>query len=303
MDTSNTLSAGTSTILGASTSTTIGASYPASLDIELRRQVYIFTLSIYEAFESLMDRGVLAADVEKSSNQFLKLVAAYPAKENKGQILKDIIAETKGIKALLGIGRDTRLVESDMVGNLMIQIVELEDEFSAIEPKQMEAEPVVAMETQSVVMEELETERSLMEAVMQLPKGEPILETPALEDDVIKDPESVREEISENLSQLPDQIALLDREILRAEKGEKPLSVVTEPIIDKHEHQSIAKRQEAIVEVLKRRDAVSVGELARLFTGIVGQKTLQRDLQDLVEKHIVSKSGEKRWTIYSLAKV
>ena len=71
-----------------------------------------------------MDRGVLAADVEKSSNQFLKLVAAYPAKENKGQILKDIIAEAKGTKALLGIVRDIRLVESDIVGILMNQIVD-----------------------------------------------------------------------------------------------------------------------------------------------------------------------------------
>ncbi|OHA00781.1 MAG: hypothetical protein A3H71_00110 [Candidatus Sungbacteria bacterium RIFCSPLOWO2_02_FULL_48_13b] len=273
----------------------ISASYPVSLDIELRRRVYIFTLSIYEAFESLMDRGVLAADVEKSSNQFLKLVAAYPAKENKGQILKDIIAEAKGTKALLGIVRDIRLVESDIVGILMNQIVELESEFYAIEPKQMEVEPVATTD--------LDAKRNLVEAVMQLPEKEPILEMPALEEGAMEDPESVREEIAENMSQLPDQIALLDREILRAEKGDEPLTVVTEPILDKHEHQSIAKRQEAIVEVLKRRDAVSVGELARLFTGIVGQKTLQRDLQDLVEKHIVSKSGEKRWTVYSLAKV
>ena len=59
-------------------------------------------------------------------------------------------------------------------------------------------------------------------------------------------------------------------------------------------------RREAIMEVLRHRDKVSVGDLGNLFMGKVSRKTLQRDLQEMVEEHIINKGGDKRWTYYFL---
>lgn len=59
-------------------------------------------------------------------------------------------------------------------------------------------------------------------------------------------------------------------------------------------------RREAIMEVLKHRDKVSIGDLGNLFMGKVSRKTLLRDLQEMVDQGIVEKGGDKRWTHYSL---
>ncbi|MBI2055225.1 MAG: DeoR family transcriptional regulator [Candidatus Sungbacteria bacterium] len=61
-------------------------------------------------------------------------------------------------------------------------------------------------------------------------------------------------------------------------------------------------RRGAIIEVLKHRDKVSVGDLGNLFMGKVSRKTLLRDLQEMVDQGVVEKGGDKRWTHYSLPK-
>ncbi|MBI4134776.1 MAG: DeoR family transcriptional regulator [Candidatus Sungbacteria bacterium] len=52
--------------------------------------------------------------------------------------------------------------------------------------------------------------------------------------------------------------------------------------------------------MLRRRPRVTVGELGALFSGRVSKKTLQRDLQDLSDRDVVKRTGERRWTAYSL---
>ena len=82
---------------------------------------------------------------------------------------------------------------------------------------------------------------------------------------------------------------------------EPPISNSDTPDTDHEEVRSRAlARREAIMEVLKHRPKVSVGDLVNLFMGKVSRKTLQRDLQEMVDEKIVNKGGDKRWTYYSL---
>jgi predicted transcriptional regulator len=59
------------------------------------------------------------------------------------------------------------------------------------------------------------------------------------------------------------------------------------------------KRQEEIVSILKEQSNLSVKDFTRVIKDC-SEKTIQRELLDLVEKGIVKKEGERRWSRYSL---
>lgn len=61
-------------------------------------------------------------------------------------------------------------------------------------------------------------------------------------------------------------------------------------------------RKNRIIELLKTRSNLTVKD----FTTVINdcsEKTIQRELIDLVEKGIVKKEGERRWSTYSLNKI
>lgn len=58
-------------------------------------------------------------------------------------------------------------------------------------------------------------------------------------------------------------------------------------------------RKKAIIEHLKKSGPVKISGIMPIFSDI-SAKTIQRDLQDLVNQHILARSGERRWTLYSL---
>lgn len=58
-------------------------------------------------------------------------------------------------------------------------------------------------------------------------------------------------------------------------------------------------RKTAILEVLKNRSNLTVKDVAQVVTGC-SEKTIQRELIELVEKGVVKREGERRWSRYSL---
>ncbi len=63
----------------------------------------------------------------------------------------------------------------------------------------------------------------------------------------------------------------------------------------------LSERQTRIITILRSVQSASLGELHRFFRDI-STKTLQRDLQALVEKGLVKASGEKKGRRYALAR-
>lgn len=57
-------------------------------------------------------------------------------------------------------------------------------------------------------------------------------------------------------------------------------------------------RKSVIVSALKDGGPSSVSDVARLFNGTIGEKTVQRELNSLVGVGIIKKEGEKRWRRY-----
>ncbi|KND51604.1 MAG: hypothetical protein AB202_03500 [Parcubacteria bacterium C7867-007] len=82
---------------------------------------------------------------------------------------------------------------------------------------------------------------------------------------------------------------------------ERPVSTPKGQIKDK---QSVSdkntERQEAIISVLRSKGPSYIKDVSTVIRD-VSEKTIQRELQTLVEQGIVVRSGERRWTTYALS--
>jgi len=248
------------------------------LPIDLRQKAYTFSLFVYETFEALPERGILVQDIESGVNRLLAKIASYAVSDLKDRLIKDIVSEIRGIKVLLGIVRDISLLERHPALELFSKITELDSIFGDLLAG---SNPTVRASLNSPAL-----------GVSDELSADDTGEDGTVPDDTNHAPAEQAERLSEKEMEY---------------SGEPEPIKPSQPIATDQPENTIAPvnfvvsaRQEAIVEVLKRRDKVSVGELARLFSGRVGGKTLQRDLQDLIEKGRVLRHGDRRWTVYSL---
>jgi predicted transcriptional regulator len=58
-------------------------------------------------------------------------------------------------------------------------------------------------------------------------------------------------------------------------------------------------RREAILAIIKRRGEVNIKDISSVVINC-SEKTIQRELLELVENGVVKKAGERRWSTYSL---
>ena len=62
----------------------------------------------------------------------------------------------------------------------------------------------------------------------------------------------------------------------------------------------VKDRKETIAEILKEKGQVSIKDISDVIKN-VSEKSIQRDLQSMIEKGQVIRQGERRWSVYSLA--
>lgn len=68
---------------------------------------------------------------------------------------------------------------------------------------------------------------------------------------------------------------------------------------DSNQKDSDSTREKMIMEIIKTKGDVSIKDISFLVKG-VSSKTIQRDLIRLVGKGVLEKSGERRWSRYSI---
>ncbi len=59
-------------------------------------------------------------------------------------------------------------------------------------------------------------------------------------------------------------------------------------------------RQELIIEMLKKANILGIRDFAKAIKGC-SEKTIQRELLSMVKRGVLKKTGERRWSTYSLA--
>ena len=60
------------------------------------------------------------------------------------------------------------------------------------------------------------------------------------------------------------------------------------------------RRYEVIINLLKKTKEISVKDVSSIVSDC-SEKTIQRELLSLVDKGVLKKEGERRWSKYSLA--
>ncbi len=83
------------------------------------------------------------------------------------------------------------------------------------------------------------------------------------------------------------------------------LTITTQSNVHKGQNDSIASkrkgdRSETILKILKKKDNLTVKDIAQVISDC-SEKTIQRELLALVDKNVLKKVGERRWSRYSLA--
>lgn len=63
--------------------------------------------------------------------------------------------------------------------------------------------------------------------------------------------------------------------------------------------QNKSKRQETIISILKGQSNLTIKDFSRVIKDC-SEKTIQRELLELVDKGLIKKEGERRWSKYSL---
>lgn len=74
---------------------------------------------------------------------------------------------------------------------------------------------------------------------------------------------------------------------------------IGQPYIGQKTYKKDQSRRETILSVLRSKGPSYIKDISILFKD-VSEKTIQRELQNLVFEGVVSKTGERRWTVYTL---
>ena len=226
----------------------------------IRHRAYLFVLSIYDSLGLVRTPGVLSSDLQSSANRLIAAIARYPVAASKNQLLAAILEELKIVRVFTGLLRDTSLLERSVTDGLMHSGAGLEDQFSSIQ-------------------------RSLSKAPSTFAPKMPLTKIAAPNRQFGKGWAAF------NKGGTPEEGT--GSYLLGGQVG-APSITAEEAASDG----SFSLRQRALLEVLKRRTQVTVGELDTLFSGRVSKKTLQRDLQDLVRRGVIQRKGDRRWTTY-----
>lgn len=287
------------------------------LPLELRRNVYLFVLFLYEIFEALPERGILVSDIESNANRVLSRTAQYSVRDNPEGLVREILGEFKSLKALLGIVRDTSVLERGKAISLIDQCKRLEETFDELYMSlKAEADNEISEEKNTVAEAAREILGPAVEAIREMaaqhiieaPDVRPVSDGKITESELAAAHGSVQQTsigagqlgTTSNMyfSERPDDEKPKDQ-FEEVEKGSER-ALHEENAVSGNGDNSFSLRQKAILEVLKRREKATVGDLGLLFSGRVSKKTLQRDLQDLVARRVIQRKGDRRWAVYFL---
>lgn len=104
---------------------------------------------------------------------------------------------------------------------------------------------------------------------------------------------------------LSDSFFATDTPPANADKGQTLFSKSATVLDARNNKGEIVKdkkdnRKNSILSILKKDSQLTIKDFVKVITDC-SEKTIQRELIDLVEKGLVKKSGERRWSTYSLA--
>lgn len=231
---------------------------------EMHQRAFTLTLALYRVTDFFPHDEVLKRQLREKANEIFGNITEYCAREGSPRELLEIAARIQSIKGYLAIGRSMRFVKP-------INLAVLDREYDMLAGIIDEAQRMPVEKQESDLRQEKLTEWHEFSEI-SIAKKEPVSEMRASNTGTGSDSWGVPVE-------------------------QKNSRVQHNGFVNTNE------RQKAILEYLHKTESsyAKIGDLHEFFTNI-SAKTIQRDLQDLVNKNILRREGEKRWTKYSLIK-
>lgn len=252
------------------------------IDKEIHRKVFELTLALYRVTDFFPKWESLRKQLREKANEIFGGMAEYDYSGNHGQDALSITARIQAMKGYLKIARELNFVRPINI-TVLIREYDFLDRFfakelvTAVRDGELKKEPVLNKKTESFAekndpyknipydeIEELKTWRDFTADGVLSPQNSEIdlYSTPPA-------PEAVN---------------------IKSENAFPGLTHISEDIND---------RQKKIIEYIQQKNRAKISDFFSVF-GDISSKTIQRDLQNLVERNMLKKEGAKRWTVYSL---
>lgn len=261
---------------------------------ELNRRVFDITVALYRVTDVFPQGEALRSHMRSKAGEIFECAVEYGHTENWERELLMMMDKIRVLKGYLAIGRGMRYVKPVNFTILEREYDFIEDmlnrELFSVRKAAEEMHHASDTETYPSVPYEWPTERVVHHSTPHHPVGR---------GDRRHIPEFQRES---PVSDRPDRQPGEKREQTPPQKTEQgaiqPMSKNRKQI-ERFFESSINARQQIILEYLKHAKEAKISDLFSSFSGI-STKTIQRDLQNLVDRHIIKKEGEKKGTIYAL---
>lgn len=238
----------------------------------LHKQTLKLTIALYRVTDYFPKSEILRNDLRAKANEIFQQVTEYNADINREKIIESLIWKVRTIKGYLEIANALHYAHS-------LNFAVLKKEYDFIE-QFFEIEKTKHI--QQSVFGDIKNERRNFSVYGHAGRDN-------------RNPER-KKEIKENH---PNDVA-------RNSTIERGGSIASETeLLDKGFHEMINarlnERQKVIMDHLTK---LGRGKISDFYTSLKGvsSKTIQRDLQNLVDKAVLKKEGEKRWTVYSIVR-
>lgn len=236
---------------------------------EVYRRVFELTVALYRVTDYFPKDELLRMNLRSKANEIFESAIEYGHSADIEGEVAGLSRKIDALKGYLGIARAMRLVRP-------VNFTVLEREYDAVVG--MLAGGLAVLHEQEQEAEERIREGDTEDKIKR--SGQEGGFVPARMRDSSRDAgEDSRRHASPSLRQ----------------RGKKR---VLDPTVSRRTL-DMNERQFRMVDHLSKVRRAKISDFYSWFTGI-STKTIQRDLQDLVERNVLIKEGDKRWTTYAL---
>ena len=247
--------------------------FDSNLSPSLQDRTLNLTVALYRVTDYFPKAEILRSHLRAKANEIFERVTEYDSASELECEMQALICKIRTIKGYLAIANTLNYVRS-------VNFAVLEKEYGSIEQ---------FLENEKIKL----VKRPIHEDIQQLARNH------------------AARAISENnssrsLAADAGSIAGIKRDVSETQMGAGDLENKTDketqaPDALFYERAGVGlnERQTRIMDQMKESRQAKISDFYTSFHG-VSSKTIQRDLQSLVDKQMLKKEGEKRWTIYSL---
>jgi len=254
----------------------------------MHKKVEKMTMAIYMITDFFNDNEPLKWDLRKQSIVFLSLMtlsAGTHHVSNKGQILAQLMSTISGILPLLELALHANLISP-------INYSILKDEYLALSSKIRSRSEGISVADSFVFPDNFFKEDALGESGELNKIREPTFPGHKRHD---------KRHFKNHQHKSGDSGGYFRNHALKI-RGNERSPTNTQNYLTEPKQEKKSMRQESILRLLEAKGELTIKDMLSVISDCSG-KTIQRELVSLIEKRVVQKIGERRWSRYALNSV